>query len=108
MKRLSDKRRKDREETNDIDEFKSLYAWCMLCERHPHQETHHICGRNHPQCNHRTNLLALCRRCHEDLIPLIDLGAQAGIKKWKDPEGFDEKLLEKMSLAKNGKRLMKG
>lgn len=69
------------------------------------EQIHHIFGRRWDEMkHHRCNLMALCKRCHDDIIPIMDLSAQAAIKAWMDPGHWDLKLAQEFARRKNGRK----
>ena len=68
------------------------------------EEVHHVFGRNwDANKHHRINLASLCRRCHADIVPILDISVLVALKAWKDPENFDLALAQEFSRRKNGR-----
>lgn len=76
---------------------------CQWCRRFPGSQVHHICGRQvGPMRHHRTNLLWVCVRCHEDIIPGVPPLQVLRVRKLLP--GWDELIARQNYQNKNGRR----
>lgn len=96
-------RKNSQEENQTLQTFATEFKWCWICGDKAEQ-IHHIFGRNwSDNKHHRCNLFRVCDRCHDDIIPLMDISAVCAIKAWMDQDHWDLKLAKEFSRRKNGR-----
>lgn len=105
LRPVSKKRQQQDKELDDRPEFQKAFSKkpCWICNYGSFEETHHIVGRNHKLRHHRTNLFAVCRRCHDQIIPVLKIESQRALKAYYDADGYDAKVFAELWKAKNGR-----